>query len=108
MCAIRRSMTRSARNWRWRGRACWGGPNPRVLWGGARGGGLFRGVGLPLLRSCWAGSGIDPPSLFGSDIHVMLALRRRSRQVVVTNEQFNGPDMVGELLGKGQRSADQS
>src|SRR5215470_13686162 len=47
-------------------------------------------------------------SLGGSDIHVMLALCRRSRQVVVTNEQFNGPDMVGELLGKGQRGADQS
>jgi hypothetical protein len=43
----------------------------------------------------------------GSDIHVMLALRRRSRQVVVTNEKFNGPNMVGELLGKGQRVADQ-
>ena len=37
----------------------------------------------------------------------MLALRRRSRQVIVTNEQFNGPDMVGKLLGKGQRVADQ-
>jgi hypothetical protein len=36
----------------------------------------------------------------GSAIHVMLALRRCSRQVVVTNEKFNGPDMVGELLGK--------
>ena len=43
----------------------------------------------------------------GSDIHVMLALRRRSRQVVVTNEKFNGPDMIRELLGKGQRIADQ-
>jgi hypothetical protein len=38
----------------------------------------------------------------------MLALRRRSRQVVVTNEKFNDPDMVGELLGKGQRAADQT
>src|SRR5262245_8239270 len=37
----------------------------------------------------------------------MLALRRHSRQVVVTNEKFNGPDMVGERLGKGQRVADQ-
>ena len=43
----------------------------------------------------------------GSDIHVMLTLHRRSRQVVVTNEKLHGPDMVGELLGKGQRSADQ-
>ena len=35
----------------------------------------------------------------------MLALRRRSRQVAVTDEvtdeQYNGPDMVRELLGKG-------
>ena len=46
-------------------------------------------------------------SFAGSDIHVMLALRRRSRQVVVTNEKLNGPDMVGELLGKRQRRADQ-
>src|SRR4030095_6613962 len=37
----------------------------------------------------------------GSDVHVMLALRRRSRQVVVTNEKFNGPDVIRELLGKG-------
>ena len=44
---------------------------------------------------------------WGSDIHVMLALRRRSRQVVVTNEKFNGSDMVGELLGKRQRVAHQ-
>src|SRR5262249_39366030 len=52
----------------------------------------------------------SPPawSRSGSDIHVMLALRRRSRQVVVTNEELNGPDMVGELLGKGQRVAHQS
>src|SRR5215468_2114461 len=50
---------------------------------------------------------VPRPLLPGSDIHVMLALRRRSRQVVVTNEQFNGPDMIGELLGKGQRVAHQ-
>src|SRR5712691_1241526 len=37
---------------------------------------------------------------FGSDIHVMLALRRRSRQVVVTNKQLDGTNMVGEFLGK--------
>ena len=37
----------------------------------------------------------------------MLALRRRSRQIVVTDEELNGPDMVDELLGKGQRGADQ-
>jgi hypothetical protein len=37
----------------------------------------------------------------------MRALRRRSRQVVVTDEELHGPEMVGELLGKGQRVADQ-
>ena len=37
----------------------------------------------------------------------MLALRHRSRQIVVTDEELNGTDMVGELLGKGQRVADQ-
>ena len=47
------------------------------------------------------------PPAGGSDIHVMLALRRRSRQIVMTDEELNGPDMVGELLGKGQRCADQ-
>jgi hypothetical protein len=37
----------------------------------------------------------------------MLALRHRSRQIVVTDEELHGTDMVGELLGKGQRVADQ-
>jgi len=37
----------------------------------------------------------------GSDGHVMLALGRSSRQVVVADEELDGPDMVGELLGKG-------
>ena len=36
----------------------------------------------------------------GSDVHVMLALCRRSREVVVADEELNGPDMVGDLLGK--------
>ena len=43
----------------------------------------------------------------GSDIHVMLTLRRRSRQVVMADEKLKSPDMVGELLGKGQRVTDQ-
>ena len=43
----------------------------------------------------------------GSALHVMLALCRRSRQVVVADEKLKSPDMVGELLGKGQRVADQ-
>jgi hypothetical protein len=30
----------------------------------------------------------------------MLALRRHFRQVVVTNEKFNGPNMISELLGR--------
>ena len=36
----------------------------------------------------------------GSDVHVMLALRRSSREVVVADEELNGTDMVRELLGK--------
>jgi hypothetical protein len=54
----------------------------------------------------WAGEKASA-SAQGSDIHVMLALRRRSRQIVVTDEELNGPDMVSELLGKGQRVANQ-
>ena len=38
------------------------------------------------------------PSDEGSAIHVMLALRPSSRQVVVANEQLDGPDMIRELL----------
>ena len=44
----------------------------------------------------------------GSDIHVMLVLCCRSRQVVMANEELHGPDMVGELLGKRQRRAYQT
>ena len=43
----------------------------------------------------------------GSDIHVMLALRRRSRQVVVADKQLDSTDMMSELLGKRQCFADQ-
>jgi hypothetical protein len=39
-------------------------------------------------------------SFFGSDIHVMLALRRSFREVVVTDKQLDGTDMMSELLGK--------
>ena len=50
--------------------------------------------------SCWATakhfSNVSWP--FGSDLHVMLALRRSPRQVIVTNKQLNGADMVDELL----------
>jgi hypothetical protein len=35
---------------------------------------------------------------FGSDVHVMLVLHRRSRQVIVANEHLDGPDVVGEFL----------
>jgi hypothetical protein len=45
--------------------------------------------------------------MMGSALHVMPALCRCSRQVVVADEELDGPDMVGELLGKGQRVADQ-
>jgi DDE superfamily endonuclease len=37
----------------------------------------------------------------------MLTLRHRSRQIVVTDEELNGTDMVDELLGKRQCVADQ-
>ena len=47
-------------------------------------------------------------SCLGSDIHVMLALRRRSRQSVVTDEELNGTDMVGELLRKRHRLTSQA
>jgi adenosine deaminase len=40
---------------------------------------------------------------FGSAIHVMLALCRSSRQVVVAYEELHGTDMVRERLGKRQR-----
>jgi hypothetical protein len=36
----------------------------------------------------------------GSDIHVMLALRCSSRQIVMAYEELYGTDMVGQLLGK--------
>ena len=39
----------------------------------------------------------------GSALHVMLALRCSSRQIVVTDKELDGPDMVGELFGKRQR-----
>jgi hypothetical protein len=38
----------------------------------------------------------------------MLALRRSSRQVIVADKQLDGPDMVGELLGKRQCVAHQT
>ncbi len=38
----------------------------------------------------------------------MLDLRRSSRQIVVADEQLDGPDMIGELLGKRQRLTDQA
>jgi hypothetical protein len=33
----------------------------------------------------------------GSDVHVRLSLCRRPRQVVVTDEELDGTDMVGEF-----------
>ncbi len=39
----------------------------------------------------------------GSALHVMLALCRSSRQVVVADEELYGTNMVRELLGKRQR-----
>ena len=38
----------------------------------------------------------------------MLALRCSSRQVVVADEQLDGTNMIGELLGKRQRLTHQT
>jgi alkanesulfonate monooxygenase SsuD/methylene tetrahydromethanopterin reductase-like flavin-dependent oxidoreductase (luciferase family) len=74
-----------------------GGPNPAEI------------IDLVVLAEClgYASAWVAEGMAAGSAIHVMLALCRRSRQVVVADEELNGPDMVGELLGKGQRVADQ-
>jgi hypothetical protein len=45
--------------------------------------------------------------LSGSDIHVMLTLRRLSHQVIVANKQLDGTNVIGEFLGKRQRGAHQ-
>ena len=47
-------------------------------------------------------------SCFGSDVHVMLTLHRRSRQVVVADEQLDGANVIGKFLGKRQRLAYQT
>jgi hypothetical protein len=47
------------------------------------------------------------PLMHGSAFHVMLALHRGSRQVVVTDEEFASTNMIGKLLGKRQRVANQ-
>src|SRR6266446_1888999 len=44
----------------------------------------------------------------GSDIHVMLALYSGFGQVIVANEILDRADMVGECLGKRQRTAHQT
>jgi hypothetical protein len=41
--------------------------------------------------------------MVGSALHVMLSLRRSSRQVVVANEQLHGANVMGELLGAQER-----
>ena len=51
---------------------------------------------LPAPAAC----GGDAPKGDGSDIHVMLALRRSSRQVVVADEELDRTNMVGKLLRK--------
>jgi hypothetical protein len=60
--------------------------------------------GIPVAACIRTGRGLHSTALagphWGSDIHVMLALRHSSRQVVVADEELNGTDMVRELLGK--------
>jgi hypothetical protein len=36
----------------------------------------------------------------GSDVHIMLALRSRFRQVVVADKELNGADVIGQFLGE--------
>jgi NAD+ synthase len=43
---------------------------------------------------------VSEVSTKGSDIHVMPALCRSSRQVIVADKPFDGPDMMGKLLGE--------
>ena len=47
-----------------------------------------------------------PPT--GSDIHIMLALRCSSRQIVVAYEELDDTAMVREFLGKRQRLTHQT
>ena len=47
-------------------------------------------------------------SIPGSDVHVMLALNRCFCEVIVAYEIFNGADVIGQLLGKRQRTANQT
>lgn len=47
-------------------------------------------------------------SHLGSDIHVMLDLRLRFQKVIVANEILDGADVIGQLLGKRQRTAYQT
>src|SRR2546422_10001431 len=82
-------------------------------------GGVTPCVSLNLLRMlhfrswwtpsrCRRGHCAAPPlesAKIGSDIHVMLALRRRSRQVVVAKKQLDSTNVIGEFLGKRQRGA---
>ena len=51
---------------------------------------------------------LDRACLNGSDIHVMLTLYSDFGQVVVANEILDRADMIGQLLGKRQRTANQA
>ena len=46
--------------------------------------------------------------MVGSDVHGMLALNRRFCQVVVAYEVFDGSNVIGQRLGKRQRTAYQT
>ena len=46
--------------------------------------------------------------LCGSDIHVMLTLRFCFQRVVIANEILDRADVIGQLLGKRQRTPDQT
>jgi len=50
----------------------------------------------------------QPEGRIGNDIYVMLALYSGFGQMVVANEILDGADMIGEGLGKRQRTTHQT
>jgi hypothetical protein len=73
---------------------------------------VARWGGISLSRNMQANLNDSPlricgPRTEGSAIHVMLDLRRSSREVVMADEELDGTDMVRELLGEGQCVAHQ-
>ena len=68
----------------------------------------MRGCRSPIFEHEGHGPKRVSDRIFGSNIHVMLGLRRSSRQVVMADEELNRTNMVGQLLRNGQRLAHQA